>query len=359
VADYYVDNVLGNDANPGTGEGAGNAWATIQHSINIVGAGPGDDRIFVKHNVGTPYTLAAPLAVNLNPGATWLTAILVEGYGTALGDGVKPIIRKLGAVNNLLAIAAPGNWWIWRTFIFDGADLDNITCAAVYNLFQDIETRNSIGGNGLTMIPNRNFAYDIYAHDNSNNGIDGGFRQAIVGCYAKDNGGWGITQNYPVIMGCLASGNGGRGIGDLIGNNMNGMIANCTAWDNIGDGISLPRGSAAVNCVASENGGIGINGGPDTWAVKCDSFNNTGLDYGATILETETLIDDPGFPDPGNDDFRPGLNIQAQGVPDAAVPDGLAYGGYMDMGALQLELPIRKSTSQFVEYLKSAEMRVR
>jgi len=45
MATYYVDTAVGDDGNLGTSEGAGNAWATIQHAVDNVAA---DDKVWVK-----------------------------------------------------------------------------------------------------------------------------------------------------------------------------------------------------------------------------------------------------------------------------------------------------------------------
>ena len=48
MTDYYVDTAVGNDANSGLAEGAGNAWATIGKALTAGSPVVSLDRVYVK-----------------------------------------------------------------------------------------------------------------------------------------------------------------------------------------------------------------------------------------------------------------------------------------------------------------------
>ena len=80
MATYYVDTAVGDDANAGTSEGAGNAWATIDKAMNTVAAG---DKVWVKAS-GT-YDENG----NIDTAGSLLSPIEFEGYSSTTGDNGK------------------------------------------------------------------------------------------------------------------------------------------------------------------------------------------------------------------------------------------------------------------------------
>ena len=84
---YYVDGAVGNDGNAGTSEGAGNAWATIDHAMNTVAAG---DKVFVKATGTYSETpVMDTVGASNNP-------ITFEGYTTTPGDNGKVTVDAIG-----------------------------------------------------------------------------------------------------------------------------------------------------------------------------------------------------------------------------------------------------------------------
>ena len=82
---YYVDNVDGDDANAGTSEGSGNAWASIGKAMQTVAAG---DHVGIKVT-GTDYTVEDGSTDSIGAIITAGTAaspIIFEAYTTTLGD---------------------------------------------------------------------------------------------------------------------------------------------------------------------------------------------------------------------------------------------------------------------------------
>ena len=110
---YYVDNVLGNDGNAGTSEGAGNAWQTIQHAAD--NANTAGDIVYVK-NTGSNYTFAAVCDLDTNSGSA-TSPISFIGYTTTPGDNGRPTIVQTGGINHLFNGNA--DYLVFKNFIMN------------------------------------------------------------------------------------------------------------------------------------------------------------------------------------------------------------------------------------------------
>ena len=97
-AEIYVDGVLGDDANAGTSEGAGNALRTFQEAFSGIGGtlGPGGT-IWIKnsgvYNQSVDMTTAGGGLSNRNP----YSGVSFVGYDSVTGDNGQAILQYTGA----------------------------------------------------------------------------------------------------------------------------------------------------------------------------------------------------------------------------------------------------------------------
>ncbi len=93
ATDYYVDGAVGNDANAGTSEGAGNALATIPAGfLKLLAA---SDRLYIKSSA--TYTNQYAPTSAYTPAAA--TPMIVEGYTFTPGDGGQITMNNAAAVS--------------------------------------------------------------------------------------------------------------------------------------------------------------------------------------------------------------------------------------------------------------------
>jgi hypothetical protein len=244
MATYYVDTAVGDDANAGTSEGAGNAWATIDHAFSTVAAG---DKVWVKASGN--YNEVA----NIDTGGGPTTPIMFEGYTSTTGDNGKVTIDGQSTRANCITTSiSTSAYFIFANFIFTGAT--SIGC--YLNLqdatkFMNCEFNNNggdgcFGDNSITFV-NCSF------NNNTGNGCDVDSAVRLVGCIAQGNAGPQFkADNFDLIYKCLVYNTASTGVAidansgeAFIGNTVDGEgsatsdgvwldgIAYATAIDNI------------------------------------------------------------------------------------------------------------------------------
>ena len=214
--EYYVDNLLGNDANVGTSPGTGNAWATIQHALNTVTTGSGGPvcpRINVLDNTSAhPYVEA--LVANTNAGYWWYP-ICVEGYGATPGDyrGTNSRVwLRPTAIAQVAAIYVTKNFIQFRNFDLLHAVTDKRGIwldACYFNLFANMKVQGP--GEGLHL-----------------NGTEG---TTVDGCLFTACG----SANYTNVI--SHSGDTGTLVARTVFTALNAAAANCVFFNYNNDAV--------------------------------------------------------------------------------------------------------------------------
>lgn len=198
MAEYFVDDATGNDADDGLSEA--NAFKTIDKSMNTVAAG---DKVWVKNT--NDYTETATIDT-VGTGTSW---IVFEGYTSTTGDGGKATID--GGSSRTSGITT--------------------TLTTLYHRFENFILKNHTG-NGFN--------------------TSSGDVLLMVNCEFNNNGTRGLeADNAIVCVNCSATGNSGDGFGS----DRSPLCINCTAHNNTIDGFQTDAdGGTWYNCIASSNG---------------------------------------------------------------------------------------------------------
>ena len=263
---YYVDGAVGNDGNAGTSEGAGNAWATIDHAMNTVVA---DDKVFVKASA----TYAENATIDTAGG--FGTPIVFEGYTSTPGDhGL--VTHNAGASSACITSAATsGVHYIFLNFDWNGstgtascvdaANADNMT-------FVNCKAHNS-SVYGFNVDQTCMFM-NCEVYSNTFYGISCDVNSKAIGCIAHSNG-WeqfNCAGDWKILYKCVAYNPGsGRDLIRAQGNDITEGVIACTL-DGDNDGSCV--GIEATN----ESDALFI----DNIVYDCA----TGMDLGSTFYET-------------------------------------------------------------------------
>ena len=121
---YYGDGAVGNDANAGTSEGAGNAWATIDKAMNTVAAG---DTVYIKASATYDET------ANIDTAGTQGSPISFIGYSSTITDEGKVTWTKSSS-GSCLTDTPSSTYYHFRNIKFNNAASSNISVASyLYN----------------------------------------------------------------------------------------------------------------------------------------------------------------------------------------------------------------------------------
>lgn len=276
MATYYVDGAVGDDANAGTSEGSGNAWATIDHAMNQVVAG---DKVFVKSSATYTETATIDTAGNNTTGP-----IVFEGYDTTTGDGGKVTIdaesTRSSCINDTISGTA---YYVFRNFILvnstgNGASLANVHQIMWHNCeFNNNSSTGCFAGNGQVWSK-------CTATGNGNDGLDGGTTCTALFCVVSANVLDGVELGYGTVAFCTFSSNAGVAI-NFLGSNGFACVSLNNTFDGDADdtksGIQFPSSFwgpfAAVNNIIYD----------------CLT-GMTGLDQGERLLSYNNLVNDNG-----------------------------------------------------------------
>ena len=330
MADYFVDGLVGNDANAGTSEGAGDAWKTIgKGASNPIAAG---DRLFVK--ASAPYP-ESPDFSGISGAAS--TPIVLEGYSTTVGDGGRAVVTNDGAATAF----ETGARYSVRNFQITGGTTRGLHMSTLC-----IAENCEVDGSAL----------------GTNYGFEGFTGSYFVGCYAHDcdvRGFWfsAVSGAFSCIADTCVSGfrNNVKTFGyfyciarnnTLHGITGNEMMVNCTV-DNVtnsGNGIlqgSNPDLGAIINCVMINcNVGAVMNASASTernWSFNnCVFGNNSDYGGGGSTASGE-ITSDPTFVSEAAKNYGPdaGSPLIMAGY-DSRIASWLSMtGDPIDVGALQ------------------------
>lgn len=247
----------GNDANPGTGPAAFQAWRTIQKALNTpANVGPTD--VIRVH----PGTYAAPSGI------------------TVSGIAPQPIIVK--AVTD----GSVAGWSTGEVRILGSSSAHALafeTCSHIY------WTGFDLAGHSSRSIIRLNSAQGI-TFDRCK--IYGGYHGLEV-----------ISGSSVKLRNCLIWDNSASGIHCLAGNTT--AVEHCTIVNNGGDGLYNASGSSSItNSIIAHNGDEGIQ----STTGFSHTFNivsgNTGNNFQGVVPHASEIIAEPSFVNATGNDFR-------------------------------------------------------
>jgi hypothetical protein len=295
---YYVDGAVGNDGNAGTSEGAGNAWATVDHAMNTVAPG---DHVYIKASATYSET------PNIDTAGTVASPIIFEGYSSTPGDDGKADIA--GATNCLTGSTA-STYYIFKNLTFNGASSIGVSLSAEdYCLWYNCEFSNN--GNIGFFGDNNHFFVNCEAINNSGVGIDVDNNIVFIGCVAGLNTG----AQMVAVNGYLAYRNvgyGGTGTSDVLDfGQIRSVIGNTADGEGTNtDAISAVNQDAIVvdNIAYDAVNGFANSGSYHSYAAFYGynlTNSNSTADY-TTTGESVGVNDQtgaPAFTDEASDDY--------------------------------------------------------
>ncbi len=256
MADKYIHSTGSGTSPYDTWAKAANTGTQMQAAVDAAVAGE------TIHAAGT-ITTNAQLDIDLNQGSVAAGLIKFVGYNAShVNDGTR--------------------------FILDG---NNVATNIIYNnsmrywLFENIEVKNSNGGDGFTGLgvlynafinccANNNdvLGFDTYiysrsqflrcvAYSNTGDGFGSGSTyQNLMFCRSRDNGQSGFDIQYMggVSIGCIADHNGNDGFEN---HSTSALLFNCVADGNTDDGVvaitANPHLSSLIGCRVTNHSGAG------------------------------------------------------------------------------------------------------
>lgn len=348
MANYYVNNLTGNDSNAGTSEAA--AWATLSKAASTATAD--GDVVHVK-NTGTSYSLSATV--------TWgSTGVLVYGYNTTPGDeGGRPTVTSSSSGVNLFAVGADRvafrHLRLTHTGSTRGAGIYASGSNRSYCRFSDLVIEGcQIGINGEYV---SFWAFILLTVD---------------GCRISDCVGSGIVCASLLALNCYFSGNGGpairrgshngwsqiitiyqclinstTGVAVSYDANFSGLvgIAQSTIRGSSSHGVSVTNASADTvtlavqNCVFAGNGGYALHSANRVIATSAKNafHNNTSGKRSTTVADGIGDVDLSADPFVSGSDFRLNSTSGAGGACRSVgtYPNSGSFTGSLDLGAFQ------------------------
>lgn len=229
---YYVDNVLGDNANLGTSAGSGNAWNDVAYALTQVAQG---DHVYVKG--GTTYT-ETNLLVTAGDRTDY---IRIEGYTTTPGDRGRAVLDPTAAVDVVAQTSGAVGYHCYRW--------ENITFNGGVRGYDDPIAINCV-------------FYNCIFSNNSDIAINGGDGWIIANCDLYGNGGAGdycidiqnestVYRNnwYNNVNGCLIE--SGSFVGNL-----------STQFSASGSGLVVLKTGIASSVLIAQNTFDGENATP-------------------------------------------------------------------------------------------------
>lgn len=276
---YYVDGAVGNDANAGTSEGAGNAWATIQKAEDTLASG---EKVWIKASA----TYSEDVTLKTNGTATG--AITWEGYSTTIGDNGRFTIGAAAIGINDGALTGSG-FRVFKNMRVTGGSSHGVAVAQLDALTFKNCRIDSNGGVGV--IADDLLQLELCEIDgNTLQGVDCDHQLRAIGCSIHGNGSHGIDCKTGVVFGCVLYGNSGSNILISVANSIGSATA--VAINNTIDGQNI-SGSVGIN-ISSGNtlSAVVVN----NIVHDCDTCISVGRNLGELAISRNNLV----FPGTGN-----------------------------------------------------------
>lgn len=287
MATYYVDGAVGNNGNPGTSPGAGNAWATIQFAADTAVAG---DKVWVKASA----TYTGPIDFDTNAG-TGASRIVFEGYTSTTGDGGRATISSGGSSASVLVHNGTADFVTMKNFVLTNATSECVKATANTDYLQFENCRflkgsstpsTAFSAGGYFLFRNLSLVRCEISGGFSGNGINGANGLYVEGCVIKDCGGDGINIgsycSIITIKDSVIAGNGDDGI-VVAGSTGPLFFTGNTIDANGGDGIDI-HGSNNLMVVVRNN-----------LITNHSGFGDTGLKVGSLVGTTSLNCDYNGY----------------------------------------------------------------
>jgi hypothetical protein len=314
---YYIDGAVGSDANAGTSEGAGNAWATIDKAMNTVAAG---DVVYVKASA-TYNELAT-----IDTLGTYTAPISFIGYSSAVDDD--GMVTWTAPTSACLTGGTGSVNYQFRNLHFSGGTSNNVNCSTA-DYMQFINCKSSGAGSAGFRIDQNCTFINCEAYSNAQNGIYGSGGGRFLSCKIYANGTTtthdGLLNTGAIALYCLFYANTGQDMSPA----STQVVAHCT-FDGDGKNIFLLD-------LASDTAGIVVNNiFHDTLSSAVDgstSFRQCGGFYGYNLFSSITgskydnessltrsimgmgdIEDVPGFSDEAGDDYTLAEDSVARGA---------------------------------------------
>jgi hypothetical protein len=272
---YYVDGAVGDDANAGTSEGAGNAWATVDKAMNTVAAG---EKVWVK--ASATYN---ELATIDTVGGSGNTPIEFEGYTSATGDGGKATIDGQSTRANCIAdsLGVVGGYYIFKNFILTGATSHGADLSLNQMTWKNCEfnSNGTTSGHGLNMGNGATCEKCIFS-SNSLDGANVGTTSTFLGCRFLSNTQDGVDLEYGSVIHSVFYNNDGNGITFVGANGWTCLVYGCTF-----DGNAKATGTAIEFPTAFWGPFIAVN----NIIYDCTTGMN-GTDQGTRLVSRNNLV---------------------------------------------------------------------
>ena len=316
---YYVDGAVGNDANAGTSEGAGNAWATIDKAMNTVVAG---DHVYVKASA----TYSESPSIDTAGAIT--NPIVFEGYSSTPGDNGKVTISDATTCLTTSFGGFTSAYYWFRNFKFNGSQNGVNAFNARYLTFFNCEMSNN---SAKGVIPNQYRFVNCEVLNNGNDGL-GDLAVALIGCIVANSSQAGVDGPISFAYRNLFYGNVRSAIAETItygaGNTFVGSDM-AFATDGLAGSGNIGQGYY-IDSIIYDSFGFGIDISPTfqsaLWVHEYNLLNsNAQGDYSETvdtrIFNTQSVTGAPAFTSEAGDDYT--LDAASPAIDAGVTPGGI------------------------------------
>ena len=297
MADAYIHSTGSGTSPYDTWEKAANNAAQAQAVVDAAVAGE------TIHAAGT-ITLAAQLDIDLNEGNTTSGFIKFVGYNAShVNDGTRFILDGNNAATNVIYNNSMNYWYFENIEAKNSNGGDGFTgTGVVYNAFINCCANNNDIVGFDTYNLGRSYYIRCVAYSNTGDGFGAGLAyQHCLFCRSSDNGqsGFDIQYTSGSMIGCIADHNGNDGFENQSGSV---LLFNCVSDGNTDDGVvgttAVPYIQSVIGCRVTNHSGAGDIGVDAKSSIFLHGWNyfqdNDGANIQNGTLAYEILDDGSG-----------------------------------------------------------------